>query len=71
MSDDAMTTYGEFAILAPLLALHERLEAAALDADLFWVLPPDVLAGVTKVYGIPVIRAEVAAPLLAHRPGAS
>lgn len=45
-----------------------RLQDAALDADLVWVLPEDVFAGVEEVYGLRVIRADVPAPLLAHFP---
>ena len=58
--------YGEFAVLAPLLVLLNRLRSARLDADLAWLLPPDVLPGVTSAYGLPVIRAAVDHPMLAH-----
>lgn len=43
-----------------------RLREAALDVDLVWVLPDDVFAGATEVYGLRVIRADVPGPLLAH-----
>lgn len=43
-----------------------RLRDAALDVDLVWLLPPDLFAGATEVYGLRVIRAEVPGPLLAH-----
>ncbi len=63
--------FGQFADLAPLLVLKQRLEEAARlhvdDGDLVWVLPSSTLEGVTAAYGIPVIRAEVPEPMLAIR----
>lgn len=59
--------YGEFEQLAPLMLLRERLESAALDNDLAWVLPTDVLPGVTMAYGLPVLRMDGVSPMLAHR----
>ena len=59
--------YGEFEDLAPLMVLRERLESAALDDDLAWVLPADILPGVTMAYGLPVLRMDGVTPMLAHR----
>lgn len=60
-----MSDYGEFAKLAPLMVLLDRLRMAGIDDGLIWVLPSDVLAGVTQAYGLPVARADVPEPLLA------
>lgn len=65
---DPLSDYGDFAALAPLLVLLDRVEKAHLPSDgLTWVLPSSVLPGVTAAYGIPVIRAEVPEPLLAFK----
>ena len=48
------------------LVMLERLQGAALDADLVWILPNDLFAGADEVYGLPVVRADVPGPLLAH-----
>lgn len=62
--------YGHFAPLAPLLALHDRLRQAGLDADndLVWLLPDETLPGVTMAYGLPVERTPGLAPTLGLRP---
>lgn len=59
-------------LLLPGLLLLDRLRTVALDDDLVWVLPRDVLpvaAGdpTARLYGYPVLHADVPAPLLAHR----
>lgn len=59
--------FGEFDKLAPLLMTLKRLQVHALDQDLVWLLPADVLAGVTSAYGLPVIRGAVDQPMLAHK----
>lgn len=59
--------YGEFETLAPLMLLRERLESASLNEDLAWILPTDVLPGVTMAYGLPVLRMDGVSPMLAHR----
>lgn len=68
---DPLSDFGEFADLAELLILKQRLEGAEhlrLDhGDLVWVLPPSLLAGIEQAYGIPVVRADVADPMLAIR----
>jgi hypothetical protein len=68
---DPLSDYGEFANLAPLLVLKQRLEEAAIvmfdESNLMWVLPPSLLAGVTEAYGIPIVRADVTEPMLAIR----
>lgn len=48
------------------IALLHRLRMADIADDLVWVLPEDVFAGAREVYGYPVIRADVPAPLIAH-----
>lgn len=58
--------FGKFDEIVHLLVAHDRLRMAALDQDLVWVLPSNVLPGVTTAYGIPVLRAEIPEPLLAH-----
>ncbi|MGI5155799.1 hypothetical protein [Microbispora sp. CA-102843] len=63
---DPMSDFGEFAQLAPLMVLLDRLGKAGIHDDgLTWVLPRNVLAGVTMAYGLPVTRADVPEPLLA------
>lgn len=65
---DPSAQFGEFAKIIPLLATLERIQAElAREDDLVWVLPADVLPGVTEAYGLPVLRAEIGEPLLAHR----
>jgi hypothetical protein len=63
---DPQADVGEFAELAPLHALRDRLERAGLTDGLVWVFPSTTLPGVTKAYGLPVIRADVPSPMLAH-----
>jgi hypothetical protein len=65
---DGQGDFGEFTVLAPLHDLREQLERAGLGEGLVWVFPEKTLPGVTKAYGLTVIRADVPAPLLAHRP---
>lgn len=65
MSDEL--GFGQFDILAPLLVQLGRLANAGLDHDVVWVFPPEVLPGVTKAYGIPVVRGwQLPEPYLAH-----
>jgi hypothetical protein len=56
----------DFDAMTPLLVVLERLQMQMLDEDPVWVLPDSVLPGVTSAYGIPVVRAQVDAPLLGH-----
>ena len=67
MSEAAGFDFGQFQVLAPLLAMYGRLRAQMLDGDLVWVFPPDVLPGVTRAYGIDVQRADIPQPILGHR----
>lgn len=60
--------FGEFTVLAPLHGLRDRLKRAGLDEGLVWVFPESTLPGVTAAYGLPVVRADVSEPMLAHRP---
>jgi len=48
------------------VSLLHVLRTNALDRDLTWVLPPDVLPGVSQLHGLPVVHAAVPGPLLAH-----
>jgi hypothetical protein len=56
--------YGDLGVMAPLLVLRDQLRAVMLDTDMVWILPPDVLAGVSAAYGIPVVRADVPEPMI-------
>lgn len=62
--------YGQFATVAPALALLGRLRMALgiPDEQLALLLPATVLPGVTSCYGLAVIRADVAAPMLGLKP---
>lgn len=53
-------------MLAPLLALRERLDRADLGRDLVWVFPSDFARGITEAWGMRIIRAEVQVALLAY-----
>lgn len=70
--DNAMSGldyYGEFAAIAPLLARRNDLRMHMNMEPDAWVLPPDVLPGVTMAYGLPVIRADVPRPMMAWAAG--
>lgn len=59
-------SFGEFDVITPLLIVLKRLKTQMLDDGLVWILPDSVLPGITTAYGIPVVRAPVAVPLLGH-----
>lgn len=65
-----MSYYGQFADIAPALAMLPDLRAATglHDDQLAWVLPESVLPGVTRCYGLPVVRADVPEPLIGVAP---
>lgn len=44
---------------APLLVLQWQLKHQMLGWDICWILPPEVLPGVTRAFGVPVVRADV------------
>lgn len=54
-------------LVAEYVWVRTRLRENALADDLIWILPADLLPGVTQLYGVPVQHATVPAPVLAHR----
>lgn len=54
--------------LVPGMLILDRLRTAMLADDVVWLLPRDLLPGVTMYRGYPVVHADVKAPMLAHRP---
>lgn len=50
--------FGDFGKVAPLLVLADALSRVTNISPSAIVLPADVLPGVTKAYGLPVIRAD-------------
>lgn len=60
MADD----YGEFQRIIGLRIKLDRLVTQGLGGGAVFVLPDDILPGVTAAYGMPVVRAPVAKPML-------
>jgi hypothetical protein len=54
--------------LDPGVFTAHQLRQVNLDHGLTWVLPIDFLPGCTQAYGIPVLHADVPAPLLGLDP---
>lgn len=70
MSAD-MEQFGEFGRLAPLIIIEAAIRKTGLDiglARLTWLLPVDVLPGVSQAYGYPIERVEGIEPALLLRP---
>lgn len=54
--------------MRPASTFRAKLQSVALDEDLEWLLPTDVLPGCTQLFGMPVRHVDgIDAPYLAHR----
>jgi hypothetical protein len=55
---DGLDYFGQFAALAPVMALYEDIRTAYLDHgnEVILLLPDDVMPGVTQAWGLRVIR---------------
>ncbi len=61
---DLTAEFGEFAFLVELRIKLSRLEEHGLGKGAVFILPADLFAGATTAYGLPIVRAEVPAPML-------
>lgn len=54
----------ELVVMVPILPKVDRLREAGLHDGAVLILPPHVLVGLVRLYGLPIVRLDVPEPMI-------